>query len=167
MNAMWTRRKFVLGAAAGATCTPALVTCASGASYEKAAQEIWRHGNFGPEDQAAVLLELVRHATLAPSSHNTQCWKFRIEQSSISILPDLSRRCPAVDPDDHHLFVSLGCAAENLLQAAGAHGLSAQPDFDPATGEIAVALLRNTLFVLGAGRGSEGTQLLFGTTWSY
>jgi hypothetical protein len=27
------------------------------------------------------------------------------------ILPDLSRRCPAVDPDDHHLFVSLGCAA--------------------------------------------------------
>jgi len=36
-----------------------------------------------------------------------------------------------------------------------------------AGGEIAVALLRNTLFVLGAGRGSEGTQLLFGTTWSY
>jgi len=34
-------------------------------------------------------------------------------------------------------------------------------------GEIAVALVRNTLFVLGAGRGSEGTQLLFGTTWSY
>ncbi len=36
-----------------------------------------------------------------------------------------------------------------------------------AGGEIAVALLRNTLLVLGAGRGSEGTQLLFGTTWSY
>ena len=36
-----------------------------------------------------------------------------------------------------------------------------------AGGEIAVALVRNTLFVLGAGRGSEGTQLLFGTTWSY
>lgn len=36
-----------------------------------------------------------------------------------------------------------------------------------AGGEIAVALLRNTVFVLGAGRGSEGTQLLFGTTWSY
>jgi len=34
-------------------------------------------------------------------------------------------------------------------------------------GEIAVAVLRNTVFVLGAGRGSEGTRLLFGTTWSY
>jgi hypothetical protein len=34
-------------------------------------------------------------------------------------------------------------------------------------GEIAVALVRNTLFVLGIGKGSEGAQLLFGTTWSY
>ncbi len=36
-----------------------------------------------------------------------------------------------------------------------------------AGGEVALALLRNTLFVLGFGKGSEGTQLLFGTTWSY
>ena len=36
-----------------------------------------------------------------------------------------------------------------------------------AGGEVAVALVRNTLFVLGVGKGSEGTQLLFGTTWSY
>jgi len=36
-----------------------------------------------------------------------------------------------------------------------------------AGGEVAVALVRNTLFVLGVGRGSEGTRLLFGTTWSY
>ncbi|MGH1559991.1 hypothetical protein ACRAWD_24530 [Caulobacter segnis] len=31
---------------------------------------------------------------------------------AIEILPDLSRRTPVVDPDDHHLFVSLGCALE-------------------------------------------------------
>ncbi len=36
-----------------------------------------------------------------------------------------------------------------------------------AGGEIAIALMRNTLFVVGAGRSAEGTQLLFGTTWSY
>jgi hypothetical protein len=36
-----------------------------------------------------------------------------------------------------------------------------------AGGEVALALFRNTLFVLGFGKGSEGTQLLFGTTWSY
>jgi hypothetical protein len=65
-----------------------------------------------------MMRELARYATLAPSSHNTQCWKFRLGEQSVSILPDFQRRCPVVDPDDHHLFVSLGCAAENLLQAA-------------------------------------------------
>jgi hypothetical protein len=73
---------------------------------------------------------LVRYATLAPSSHNTQCWQFRLEDQAIAILPDLSRRCPVVDPDDHHLYVSLGCAAENLAQAAIAQGLSVNITFD-------------------------------------
>lgn len=85
--------------------------------------------------------ELVRYATLAPSSHNTQCWKFRLDDHAISILPDFSRRCPAVDPDDHHLFVSLGCAAENLTQAALANGLKGQAVFDAAGGNaLRVAL---------------------------
>lgn len=66
--------------------------------------------------------ELVRYATLAPSSHNTQCWRFTLEDGRILISADFSRRCTVVDPDDHHLFVSLGCAAENLAQAAAALG---------------------------------------------
>lgn len=61
--------------------------------------------------------DLVRQAPLAPSSHNTQCWRFRIAEKSIAIAPDLSRRCPAVDPDDHHVFVSLGCATESRVRA--------------------------------------------------
>jgi hypothetical protein len=72
----------------------------------------------------------VRHATLAPSSHSTQCWKFPIEVEAIA--PDLSRRCPAVVPDDRHLFDVLGCASENLVQAALAHGLTTVPSFDAA-----------------------------------
>lgn len=34
-------------------------------------------------------------------------------------------------------------------------------------GEVALRLLRNSLLVVGYGRGSEGGLLLFGTTWSY
>lgn len=83
-------------------------------------------------DNASLLKDLVRYGTLAASSHNTQCWRFRIDEQSIAILPDLSRRCPVVDPDDHHLYVSLGCAAENILQAAKAHGLAGQVRFDQA-----------------------------------
>ncbi|MEO8484315.1 MAG: Tat pathway signal protein [Acidobacteriota bacterium] len=85
--------------------------------------------------------DLVRQATLAPSSHNTQCWRFRITEKAITIAPDLSRRCPAVDPDDHHLFVSLGCAAENMVHAALASGLHADPRYEPGgDGAIAVNL---------------------------
>ena len=34
-------------------------------------------------------------------------------------------------------------------------------------GELALRFLRNSLVVVGYGRGSEGGQLLFGTSWSY
>ncbi len=56
--------------------------------------------------------ELIRYATLAPNSHNTQAWRFAAAPGEITIHPDFTRRTPVVDPDDHHLFVSLGCAAE-------------------------------------------------------
>jgi hypothetical protein len=134
---MLTRRQTLL-AAAGA---PALAACSSGERHAQAAAAIWRHAPVPPGDRAALLEELVRYATLAPSSHNTQCWKFRVQERGIAIEPDLSRRCPVVDPDDHHLFVSLGCAAENLVQAALANGLRAEPRFEPAgEGTVAITL---------------------------
>ncbi|MGY8708635.1 Tat pathway signal protein [Bradyrhizobium sp. 18BD] len=74
--------------------------------------------------------ELVRFATLAANSHNTQPWIFSAHANEISIAPDFARRCPAVDPDDHHLFVSLGCAAENLILSASTLGWRASPVVD-------------------------------------
>lgn len=75
------------------------------------------HGETG-----AVFEDLVAAATLAASSHNTQPWKFEIGADRIRIEPDFGRRCPVVDPDDHHLYASLGCATENLVVAAAAKG---------------------------------------------
>ena len=66
--------------------------------------------------------DCIRHATLAANGHNTQPWRFHIAKNQIAILPDFTRRTPAVDPDDHHLFISIGCAAENLILAAAARG---------------------------------------------
>ena len=110
--------------------------------YEAVAARTWQSGPVTGLGGAALHRELVRHATLAPSSHNTQCWKFALEGSgrSITVLPDLARRCPAVDPDDHHVFVSLGCATENLIQAALAHGLKGEAQFDPASDAVRVTL---------------------------
>lgn len=135
---MVSRRRFLLSAMATTGGLAATVSaCSSGTAtddYERAASRTWRHADVKERNGPARLRELVRYATLAPSSHNTQCWKFRVEDGAISVLPDFSRRCPAVDPDDHHLFVSIGCAAENLAQAALADGLLANAAFDPSAG---------------------------------
>ncbi|WP_219339633.1 hypothetical protein [Luteimonas salinisoli] len=82
----------------------------------------YAEGLRAPLPADADALDLVRYATLAANSHNTQPWRFRVGAQAIDILPDPSRATPAVDPDDHHLFVSLGCAAENLAIAAAATG---------------------------------------------
>lgn len=111
------------------------------AAYEAAAGATWRHGEPAQGDARAVLRELVRYATLAPSSHNTQCWKFGLAERAVSIFPDYTRRCPVVDPDDHHLFVSLGCAAETLVQAAPAMGLSCESVVVGAAGDAVLCAL--------------------------
>ena len=98
-------------------------------NYNEAAQQTWQHPDSFGHDTPVNMKDLVRYATLAPSSHNTQCWKFDITSpTSITILPDFEKRTPVVDPDDHHLFATLGCAVENLVIAGLAHGLEAQVD---------------------------------------
>lgn len=76
-------------------------------------------------DTPVVFESLVADATMAASSHNTQPWRFEIGENLIRIVPDFTRRCPMVDPHDHHLYVSLGCAAENIVQAAASKGWNA------------------------------------------
>jgi hypothetical protein len=137
------RRRFVSSAPALLGGASVVSACSQGSDadgYEAVAARTWQAGSLASIDRAALGQELVRCATLAPSSHNTQCWKFAVRDKAITILPDLSRRCPAVDPDDHHVFVSLGCATENLIQAAAAHGLRAEPGFDATRDAIRVSL---------------------------
>jgi len=110
--------------------------------YDKAASEMRRQGTEVADGNLNAR-ELIRYATLAASSHNTQPWKFRIQKDRITILPDFSRRCPVVDPDDSHLFKSLGCAAENLVHAAAAQGFSAEVQFDSGENSIDVFLTRD------------------------
>ena len=141
--AIISRRRLVSSAPALFGGSALLSACSYGSDsegYAAAAERIWRAGPSIGIEGAALARELVRYATLAPSSHNTQCWKFAIEDKAITILPDLSRRCPSVDPDDHHVFVTLGCAAENLVQAALAHGLKAEPSFDATRDAVHVTL---------------------------
>jgi len=75
-----------------------------------------------PLDPDGGMAEMVRIATLAPTSHNTQSWLFTPEGRTVAMTIDQSRRTPVVDPDDHHQYVSLGAAAQNLSIAGTAAG---------------------------------------------
>jgi nitroreductase len=79
--------------------------------------------------------QLIHYATLAPSGHNTQPWTFSVENNVIRIFPDFGRRLPVVDPDDHALYISLGCALENLIIAAKCNGLDGTVDYFPGDEE--------------------------------
>ena len=137
-----TRRRLLAAAPIALVGATALPSCStSSVTYPEAVKDTWRPFDRAHTERRAVLRELVRYATLAPSSHNTQCWKFQLDHDRIGLRPDFARRCAAVDPDDHHLFVSLGCATENLVQAAAASGLHGDVRFDPSGGgSIDVAL---------------------------
>ncbi|GLS40001.1 Tat pathway signal protein [Mesorhizobium tianshanense] len=121
--------------------TTALVMNARGLSgYENAINATWRHTDSTDLPLSSARQELVRYATLAANSHNTQPWQFRLSDRSILVLPDPGRGLRAVDPDDHHVFASLGCAVENMVQAARAFGLRAAPSYDADARGIRVDL---------------------------
>lgn len=72
---------------------------------------------------AARVRSLLRYAVLAPSSHNTQPWRFQINDNTVSLFADRTRALPANDPDDRELTISCGCALMNLRVAAAHDGL--------------------------------------------
>jgi hypothetical protein len=131
------RRHFMAGATI-AVGLPALSGCARGAdpAYTRIAAEL-----RAPLPASAALADLVRYATLAPNGHNTQPWRFLARVGGISVVPDFSRRTPIVDPDDHHLWVSLGCAVENLLIAAAARGQAGAVAMREGAGGVDIELI--------------------------
>jgi hypothetical protein len=74
---------------------------------------------------------LLRYAILAPSSHNTQPWRFRIRGPVVEIFGDFSRAMPAHDPDRRELVMSCGAALLNLRVAIRNFGLTATTELCP------------------------------------
>lgn len=85
------------------------------------------------------ILFILEQTVKAPSGHNTQPWLFRIEENRIRICPDLNKCLPVVDSGNRELFISMGCAAENLFWAAMKCGYHTVFDIQEE-GEISVIL---------------------------
>lgn len=82
---------------------------------------------------------LLRYAILAPSSHNTEPWKFRVRDDQIDVLADDSRWLKVADSDQRELYLSVGCALENLLVAAEHFGLAHETAYCPDREQTSLA----------------------------
>jgi hypothetical protein len=116
-------------------------------------------GDF-PHDGSSrdVLAFLVRYAVLAPSGHNTQPWRFVLSDSHVDIIIDPSRRLPMVDPQMREMTMSCAAAAETMLAALRAFGLSGDliPLPEPGAPEV---VARVTLDPQGSS-GAEDYEML-------
>jgi nitroreductase len=64
------------------------------------------------------LMFMLNFAILAPSSHNTQPWLFRLQGHEVDLIADLRRALPVVDPQNRELIMSCGAALHHLRLAA-------------------------------------------------
>jgi hypothetical protein len=66
---------------------------------------------------------LLRYAILAPSKHNVQPWTFRVDDDTIGIRANVEQWQVSEGAELRELYLSLGCALENLAIAAEYFGL--------------------------------------------
>jgi len=135
----FSRRDFLklLALAGAAAALPAgLAACSAADDYNGLSQKLWQPDFQTNTDMKQQMLDLIHFASLAPSGHNTQPWKFSLAADQppalIRLYPDHTRRLPAVDPDERELYISLGCALENLLIAARQAGYEERVEIFPS-----------------------------------
>jgi nitroreductase len=108
-----------------------------------------RESDFPRAGASADRLEfLLQYAVLAPSSHNTQPWRFAIDRADeISVYVDKTRWLRVADADQRELHISIGCAIENLVVAAERFGYAVRVAYFPEPGNeflAATVSLRST-----------------------
>jgi nitroreductase len=82
-----------------------------------------------------VLVDCVHTATTAPSLHNSQPWRFRIEGPAVEVYADPARRLEVVDPAGREQLISVGAAVFTLRLAIQRAGYHVEPTAFPRPGE--------------------------------
>ncbi len=86
---------------------------------------------------------LLGYAVLAPSTNNSQPWKFQVRDDELMIFADLQRWLKVSDADKREIYISVGCALENFLIAARHFGFTTYTSYFPEGEDLdLVAVLR-------------------------
>ena len=120
------------------------VVLASLIMQPRASSEVWdiKESDFPANGSSEEKLTfLLRYAILAPSSHNTQPWRFDVNDSEIKVFADKNKWLSVADADQRELYISIGCALENLLVAAEHFGYGINVIYFPEN-EDEVALVK-------------------------
>lgn len=81
--------------------------------------------------RTAALRRAAVRATLAPSVHNTQPWRFALDHNRLDLYADPSRQLRVLDPTGRQLTVSCGCAVFNARVALAAAGVEVRVERFP------------------------------------
>jgi nitroreductase len=76
-------------------------------------------------DHVDQRLAAVEDALRAPSVHNSQPWRWRIDSGEVRLHADVQRHLIATDPNQRDLVLSCGAALHHLCVALAARGLPA------------------------------------------
>lgn len=101
-------------------------------------KDVWEVSEQDFPDTAPIETQLgflLRYAILAPSTKNSQPWAFSVQANRIHLLAEVERGQPIADPDRRELYISLGCALENLLVAAEHFGFRHGVTYFPERGQ--------------------------------
>jgi len=66
---------------------------------------------------------LLRYAVLAPSTHNSQPWLFKINKNYCEIYINPEKVLNQADPSGRDMYISIGCCLENLILVAKFYGV--------------------------------------------
>lgn len=74
----------------------------------------------------ATIRTVLGLASRAPSVHNTQPWRWRVDDTSLHLFSDAVRQLPNTDPDGRDLILSCGAALHHCVVGLAASGWRAK-----------------------------------------
>ena len=129
------RRRFFFLSGAGLAASAITAGCGYFPPEEGAAYAPWRW----PDPDDSPELRAVGAAVLAANPHNTQPWRFEVQDRRIDLFADFAQSLGPLDPYRREMHIGLGCAVENLRIAAEAEAGLTVTDLLPAGDDTHIA----------------------------